>query len=58
MGDVEVHEKFSILEDSKYTNFDMAINVNRINVVLLVVCSIFGCVSEVVCYKSLEPENK
>ena len=37
MGDIEVHEKFSILMDSKYTNFDMAMKV-----LLLAVC-FFGC---------------
>ena len=54
VGDSEIHEKFSILKDYEYTNFDMAMNV-----VLLAVCSpIFDCISEAVCDESLRPESE
>ena len=54
VSDVDIHQKFSILKNSKYTNFDIAMNV-----FLLVVCSpIFGCMSEAVCGESLGPESE
>ena len=53
-GDVDVHEKFNISKDGKYTNFNMTMNVFS-----LAVCSpIFVCVSEAVSGEYLSPESE